>query len=337
DQRLRAARRALDHAASLGVTSVQDMSCDPADIAVYGELAERGELTVRICAAPLEWSIDDLPKNAFGKAGASTLLRLGGIKAFADGSLGSSTAYFFEPFSDDPRNRGLLTAAMLPLDKMLNRMIRADGEGRQLCIHAIGDQGISIVLDLFEQVARKNGERDRRFRIEHSQHVAPKDFARYARLGVVASMQPYHAIDDGRWAEKRIGRERCKTTYAFRTFLDRGVHLAFGSDWDVAPLDPMQGIYAAVTRATLDSRNPQGWVPEQKISVAEAVEAYTLGSAYAEFQEKEKGSIAPGKLADLVILSEDIFAIPPEKIRDVKIVTTLLGGKILTPRSPKNL
>ncbi|MCX8036185.1 MAG: amidohydrolase [Candidatus Sumerlaeia bacterium] len=332
EQRLRGARRALAHAASLGVTSIHDMGSHPADLAVFRELAGRGELTVRIYAVPSESGRDSVPDIPHDAAGGASLVRLGGIKVFADGSLGSSTAYFFEPFADDPANRGLLTAAMLPLDKARERMVRADRAGRQLCIHAIGDQGISVVLDLFEAVARENGPRDRRFRIEHSQHVAPKDFDRYARLGVVASMQPYHCIDDGRWAEKRIGPERCKTTYAFRTFLDRGVRLAFGSDWDVAPLDPMQGIYAAVTRATLDGKNPNGWVPEQKISVAEAVEAFTLGSAYAEFQENEKGSITPGKLADLVILSDDIFTLAPERIRDVRVETTIFGGKIIWSR-----
>jgi hypothetical protein len=202
----------------------------------------------------------------------------------------------------------------------------------QLCLHAIGDQAISIVLDLFRDVAL-TGDRDRRLRIEHAQHIAPKDFERFAAQKVIASMQPYHAIDDGRWAEKRIGAQRLKGTYAFRTLLDRGVRLAFGTDWDVAPLDPMQSLYAAVTRATLDGKNPQGWVPEQKISLAEAVEAYTMGSAYAEFQEKEKGSITAGKLADLVLLSEDIFAIAPEAIRKVKVDVTIVGGRIVYQRT----
>jgi predicted amidohydrolase YtcJ len=221
---------------------------------------------------------------------------------------------------------------MRPITRMRARMLQADAAGLQLCIHAIGDQGISKVLDLFTDVVKGSGERDRRLRIEHAQHVAPKDFARFRDLHVIASMQPYHAIDDGRWAEKRIGPERIKTTYAFRTFLDDGVRLAFGTDWPVAPLDPMQGIYAAVTRATLDGKNPQGWVPEQKITVAEAVEAYTLGSAYAEFQEKEKGSITPGKLADLVVLSDDIFSIAPERIKDVKVEATIVGGRIVYER-----
>jgi predicted amidohydrolase YtcJ len=212
---------------------------------------------------------------------------------------------------------------------MRERMLKADAAGIQLCTHAIGDQGISIILDFYADIVKEHGKADRRFRIEHAQHMAEKDFARFADLGVIASMQPYHAIDDGRWAEARIGHDRASRTYAFRTFLKHGVHLAFGTDWDVAPLNPMLGIYAAVTRATLDGKNPNGWFPEQKLTVAEAVQAYTMGSAYAEFQDKEKGSITPGKLADMVILSDDIFIIDPVKIRDVKVWKTFVGGKLI--------
>jgi len=329
EQRLRAARRALAHAASLGVTSVQDMNPEYGDIAVYSELLERGELTARIYAAPSQTQWEDQARLGLRRSFGSPWLRLGAIKGYADGSLGSTTAYFFEPYADAPGTRGLLSDEMQPLEAERERLIKADAAGLQLCVHAIGDQGISMILDLFADVVKVNGGRDRRFRIEHAQHVAPKDFERFASLQVIASMQPYHAIDDGRWAVKRIGPERLKTTYAFRTFLDRGVRLAFGTDWSVAPLDPMQTIYAAATRATLDGKNPGGWVPEQKITVKEAVEAYTLGSAYAEFQEKDKGSITPGKLADLVILSDDIFSIDARAIRDVKVTTTLVGGRVV--------
>src|SRR5262249_24086434 len=183
-----------------------------------------------------------------------------------------------------------------PPGAMLKRLTGADGAGLQLCVHAIGDQAISMTLDTFEKIEQANGKRDRRWRIEHSQHLAAKDFARYAEFGVIASMQPYHAIDDGRWAEKRIGADRITRTYAFRTLLDRGVRLAFGTDWSVAPLNPMWGLYAAVTRATLDGKNPDGWVPAQKITLAEAVEAYTLGSAYAEFQGRRERANSPGNL-----------------------------------------
>ena len=254
------------------------------------------------------------------------------LNAYADGSLGSTTAYFFQPYSDAPNTRGLLSEEMQPLNAMRDRLIGADRAGLQLCMHAIGDAGISQMLDLFGEVVGVNGERDRRLRIEHAQHIAPKDFERFAALRVIASVQPYHAVDDGRWAERRIGPERIKTTYAFRTLLDKGVRLALGTDWYVAPLNPMLTLYAATTRATLDGKHPNGWVPEQKITIGEAVSAYTAGSAYAEFQDADKGTIARGKLADLVILDQDIFAIPPTSIKDVRVTTTITGGKVVFQR-----
>jgi predicted amidohydrolase YtcJ len=329
DRRLRAIKRALAHAASLGVTSVQHMNPEYADVAVYAELLERGELTARIYAAPLITGVDDQVKIGVRHAFGGPFLRIGALKAYADGSLGSSTAYFFEPFSNQPNNHGLLSDEMHPVSLMRDRMLKADASGLQLCTHAIGDRGISTILDLYSEIVKAHGESDRRFRIEHAQHMAAKDFDRFAQLHVIASMQPYHAIDDGRWAEERIGHDRSSRTYAFRTFLNHGVRLAFGTDWNVAPLNPMLGLYAAVTRATLDGKNPDGWFPEQKLSIAEAVEAYTMGSAYAEFQEKDKGSITPGKLADMVLLSDDVFAIDPVKIREVKILTTWVGGQIV--------
>ena len=329
EQLLQAVRRALAHAASLGVTSVQHMNPDYADIAVYSELLDRGELTTRIYAAPLITQVDDQTKIGIRHAFGSGFLRIGAVKAYADGSLGSATAYFFEPFLDQPNNRGLLSDEMHPITLMRDRMTKADAAGLEICTHAIGDAAISTVLDLYGDIAKSHGEADRRWRIEHAQHMAAKDFDRFAQLKVIASMQPYHAIDDGRWAEKRIGHDRASRTYAFRTFLNDGVRLAFGTDWPVAPLNPMLTIYAAVTRATLDGKNPNGWFPEQKLTVPEAVEAYTMESAYAEFQDQEKGSISPGKLADIVILSDDIFSIDPAKIRDVKVLTTIVGGRVI--------
>jgi predicted amidohydrolase YtcJ len=329
EQRLAAARRALAYAASAGVTSVQHMSADYADLAVYSELQDKGELTTRIYCAPLETGWQDQARVGLRRAWGSSYLRVGAVKGFADGSIGSRTAALFEPYSDEPENRGILSAEMHPPEAMLERLMKADGAGLQLRVHAIGDRAISMILDMFADIEKADGYHDQRMTIEHAQHVAPKDFERFARLHVIASMQPYHAIDDGRWVEARIGHERARSSYAWRSFLDHGVTLAFGTDWDVAPLDPLLGLYAAVTRATLDGRNPRGWIPEQKITLAEAVEAYTLGSAFAEFQEKEKGSITPGKLADMVILSGDIFAMKPEAIRNVKVETTIVGGRIV--------
>jgi predicted amidohydrolase YtcJ len=328
EQRLRAVKRALAYAASVGVTSVQHMNPDYADIAVYAELLQRGELTTRIYAAPYIMDVEDQAKIGIRHAFGGPYLRIGALKAYADGSLGSGTAYFFEPFNDQPNNHGLLSDEMQPLSLMRDRMMKADAAGLQICTHAIGDQAISMILDLYSEIAQAHGPADRRWRIEHAQHMAAKDFARFAQLHVIASMQPYHAIDDGRWAEKRIGHDRASRTYAFRTFLNHGVRLAFGTDWDVAPLNPMLTVYAAVTRATLDGKNPGGWFPEQKLTVPETIEAYTMGSAYAEFQENDKGSITPGKLADIVLLSDDIFTIDPVRIRDVKVLKTIVGGRV---------
>jgi predicted amidohydrolase YtcJ len=328
DQRRHAIERALQHAASLGVTSVQHMNPDYADIAIYSELLDEGKLTTRIYAAPLITQVDDQVKIGIRRAFGGPYLRIGAVKAYADGSLGSATAYFFEPFSDQPNNRGLLSDEMHPISLMQDRMMRADDAGLQICTHAIGDAGISAILDIYTAIQKEHGSRDRRWRIEHAQHMAAKDFDRFAQLQVIASVQPYHAIDDGRWAEGRIGHDRASRTYAFRTLLNHGVRLALGTDWNVAPLNPMWTLYAATTRATLDGKNPNGWFPEQKLTVKEAIEAYTMGSAYAEFQENEKGSVTAGKLADMVLLSDDVLSIDPVKIRDVKVLKTWVGGKL---------
>lgn len=333
EQRLHATRRAMEHAASLGVTSAQYMDDDDNetynDLKIFSELHDQRLLTTRLYVAPSIVDWEDQAKIGVRRSFGSSDLRIGALKGYADGSLGSRTAYFFEPFSDAPDNHGLLSHEMQPPSAMRERIIKADAAGLQICIHAIGDKAISMILDFYSDAVKQNGARDRRFRIEHAQHMAAKDFDRFAQFGVIASVQPYHAIDDGRWAEDRIGHDRASRTYAFRTFLDHKVRLAFGTDWPVAPLNPMLGLYAAVTRATLDGKNPNGWFPDQKLIMAEAVEAYTMGSACAEFQEKEKGSITSGKLADFVILSDDIFEIDPAKIRDAKVLKTFLGGKLI--------
>ncbi|HYY93059.1 MAG TPA: amidohydrolase [Pyrinomonadaceae bacterium] len=328
DEKLEAARAATNHAAAHGVTSVQDMSAGTT-VGVYQALLDRGELKTRIYAvSPLpDW--ERLGRVGVLRAFGNETLRIGGLKGFSDGSLGSTTALFFEPYNDAPNNRGIPADEMFPEGVMLKRVREADAAGLQVMIHAIGDRANDTVLSIYEQVIKEHGPRDRRFRIEHAQHLRPQDIARFGRDHVVASMQPYHCIDDGRWAEKRIGHERAKTTYAFRSLLDSGAVLAFGSDWTVAPLDPVLGIYAAATRRTLDGKNPQGWIPEQKITVEEAVRAYTVGSAYAEFAEQLKGTVTPGKLADLVILSQDIFKIDPVEIEKVRVQTTVMGGRVV--------
>jgi len=328
EEKLDAARAATNYAAKLGVTSIQDMSAGN-DVGVYQTLLDHGELKTRIYAVSPLPSWERLAQTGVRAHFGSEMLRVGGLKGFADGSLGSTTALFYEPYRDDPSTSGIAGDEMYPEGVMLKRVSEADRVGLQIMIHAIGDRANDMILSIYEQVQRENGKRDRRFRIEHAQHLRAQDIPRFARDGVIASMQPYHAIDDGRWAEKRIGKERIKTTYAFRSLLDSGTKLAFGTDWTVAPLNPMLTIYAAVTRRTLDGKNPNGWVPEQKISVEETVRAYTLGSAYAEFQENVKGSITVGKLADLVLLSRDIFKIDPEEIENVKVVMTMLDGRVV--------
>jgi predicted amidohydrolase YtcJ len=299
------------------------------DVGVYQTLLDRGELKTRIYAVwPLP-SWDRLARTGIRAHYGSAMLRTGGLKGFADGSLGSTTALFFDAYNDAPNTSGIPSDEMFPEAAMLERIRRADKAALQVMIHAIGDKANDLILSMYEQVEKEDGERDRRFRIEHAQHLRPQDIPRFARDKVIASMQPYHAIDDGRWAEKRIGKERAKTTYAFRSLLDSGATLAFGTDWTVAPLDPVLSIYAAVTRRTLDGKNANGWVPEQKISVEEAVRAYTVGSAFAEFQENEKGTIAPGKLADLVMLSRDIFHLDPKEIEKVRVAMTILDGRVV--------
>ena len=334
ERRLRAVKRACEHAAAVGVTSVQDMGPTGDDLALYLELVERGEMTARVRAAPLEMEWARQGSAGVRHGSNPPILRRGALKGFADGSLGSATAFFFDPYSDAPDTCGLLTDEMQPHEALLERLLAADEAGMQLCWHAIGDRAVSLTLDLFGEIARSRPPWERRFRMEHAQHVAVKDFARFARLDVIASVQPYHAIDDGCWAERRIGAERLRTSYPYRTFLDNRVRLALGTDWCVAPLDPMLTLYAATTRATLDGANPQGWLPEQRLSITEAVSAYTAGSAYAEFQEQEKGSITPRKLADMVLLSDDIFRLDPSRLRDVRVELTIMGGKVVHPATP---
>jgi predicted amidohydrolase YtcJ len=334
-QRRRAIDGALSEAAMRGVTSVQHMSMDYGDLAVYSQLLDEGKLTVRIYGAPLIAKIEDQAQLGIGRAFGGPFLRIGALKMFADGSLGSRTAYFIQPYSDEPENRGMPFSDMLPLVKAGQRLMRADAANLQVCTHAIGDAAVATTLDLYQAVEKADGPRDRRWRIEHAQHLAERDFDRFAQLRVIASVQPYQAIDDGRWAEARIGHERAGRMHAYRTFIEHGVRLAFGTDWPVAPLDPMLTLYAATTRATLDGKHPQGWFPEQKVSIQEAIAAYTMGSAYAEFQEQDKGSLEPGKLADMVLLSQDVLTIAPAAIRDTHVLRTWVGGvEVYGPGAP---
>ena len=331
---LRAARAALAEANRHGITSVQDMAYayGAGDIGTYEELNRLGELTARMYCRTYISDWKSLADAGVHAGSGSEMIRLGSLKGFADGSLGSSTALFFEKYLNED-TYGLPGDALA--DGRLERwMTSADSARLQLSIHAIGDSANSLILGIFARIAGKNPPWDRRFRIEHAQHISPEDFSRFRALNVIACVQPYHAIDDGRWAAGRIGEERCKTTYAFRTFLDNGVRICFGSDWTVAPISPVLGIYAAVTRRTTDGANPSGWHPEQKISVAEAIRGYTIDAAYAAFEENEKGSITTGKMADFTVLEDDILAIDPAAIENVQVAMTILGGKIVYRSRP---
>ncbi|MFL5240623.1 MAG: amidohydrolase [Gemmataceae bacterium] len=326
-----AVQAALKEAAGVGVTSVQDM--DGSDSAThrqlfrfYQQLAKAGKLTARV---DLRWPLADWKELAQLGAEAGfgdNWVKIGGVKGFADGSLGSSTAKMFEPFVNEPGSTGVFVT---PPGALYEWIKGADKAGLSVAIHAIGDRANAETLDIFARVAKENGPRDRRFRIEHAQHLRPSDFPRFHELGVIASMQPYHIIDDGRWAEGRIGAKRCASSYANRSLLDAKAKVAFGSDWSVAPLSPILGIDAAVNRRTLDEKNPYGWFPEQKISVKEAIEAYTLTAAYAGFEEKDRGSLEVGKLADFVVLSRDILEeSEKDRIAKADVQVTVVGGRV---------
>lgn len=321
----RQAAAAMQYVASNGVTTVHDMA-GWSSLATYRRARANGSMITRIYSVVQLPDWEQLRDEVAANGRGDDWLRIGGLKAMMDGSLGSHTAAFLEPFTDAPDQRGLLIFDLADVRQWVDS---ADEAGLQIMVHAIGDRAIRDVLDIFLEVAEENGDRDRRFRIEHAQHIHPQDLPRFAVQDIIASMQPYHAIDDGRWAEKVIGAERAKTTYAFRSLIESGAHVSFGSDWFVAPATPIEGIYAAVTRRTLDDANPDGWVPEQKITVEQALHSYTYEGAYASFEEDRKGTLKPGMLADFVLLDRDLTAIPPETIRDTRVLKTVVGGKIV--------
>jgi len=325
-----AVARALGYAASLGVTATANMSASWADLASYRRLEKAGRMTLRVYLyLPIDqWRAVADTVHASGSG--DDWVRIGGLKGFMDGSAGSRTAYFFDAYTDSAGYHGLLQN---PEADMRTWIGNADSAGLQVAVHAIGDRANAILLAIYDSVTKAHGTRDRRFRVEHAQHLRAADIAAFGRLRIVPSMQPYHAIDDGRWVEQRIGPERIKTTYAFRDLLDSGAPLAFGSDWTVATLDPLWGVYAAVTRRTLDGKNPAGWVPQQKITLAEALRAYTAGNAWAVFAESRWGTLAPGRDADVVVLDHNLFAMAPESLATARVAVTIVGGKIVYRRS----
>jgi predicted amidohydrolase YtcJ len=320
--------RGLAHAESLGVTGVGYMSATFAHRASFRRMERAGRLTLRAVLYMIEdWraTADTIAADGPG----DDWVRIGGMKRFMDGSAGSRTAFMAQPYADSAGYRGLLQNSPADMAELIGE---ADSAGLQLAIHSIGDSANALLLAMYDSVAQAHGPRDRRFRMEHAQHLRAQDVPKFAAIGVIASMQPYHAIDDGRWLEQRLGPERMHDSYVFRSLLDAHAILAFGSDWQVAPLDPILGVYAAVTRRTLDGKNPDGWLPEQKITLAEALKAYTWGNAYAVFAEQQRGTLAPGMLADVDVLDHDLFTMPPESLATARVTATIVGGKVVFER-----
>ncbi len=324
--RLLAIQAALRHAAELGVTSVQDMSAT-ADFPFYQQLLRQNQLNCRILAAmPIEEYANRLNQVGVQFHFGDAMLRIGSVKTFVDGSMGAGSALFFEPYNDDPTTSGL---GIYPKKRLMELIATAHKNNLQICTHAIGDKANRWALDAYEAAIEQFGANGLRHRIEHAQVVTASDLPRFAFLNVIASIQPSHCIDDMRWAEKRIGKERCANAYRFKSLYDAGAHVAFGTDWPVEPLNPMLGIYAAVTREFPEGGPVGGWFPQEKISLEQALRSYTLESAYAEYEEANKGTIEVGKLADLVVLDHDLFTIPAKEILTTRVVMTILGGRII--------
>ncbi|MFC2098809.1 amidohydrolase [Bacteroidota bacterium] len=317
----------LKEARRNGITCLQPVDLTPTSLLIYQQLLNEGKLTARIYGFfPMPYQDQLIDLGIARNFNNNHWIAVGGIAPGLDGSLGAGSALFFEPYTNDPSNSGQY---LMEPKLFKQHLLEADKAHLQLAVHSIGDKSTSDLFDIFAEIAEENGPRDRRFRNEHAQHLHPKDLARFVEMGVIASMMPYEAIDDGRFAENRIGPERCKYTYAIKSLLDSNAVVAFGTDWPIAPLDGILGIYAAVTRRTLDDKNPDGWIPEQKITVEQAIEAFTLSAAYASFWEDITGSISPRKLADLIVLSEDIMTIDPHEIEHVKVLYTIVNGEVV--------
>src|SRR5882724_2664698 len=314
----------LAEVAKNGVTSVQDNS-DWEDFLVYRDLKDEYKLTVRIT----EWlhftsSVAELQNERSEGGTSDPWLKTGALKMVTDGALGSRTAAMLAPYSDDPSTSGIM--AIEP-DKLRQMAIERDKAGFQLAFHAIGDEANRVALDVFEAVAKSNGPRDRRDRIEHAQLVAPQDFVRFAKLNVIASMQPSHQTTDMRWAEDRVGRERIKGAYAWATMQKNSVRLAFGTDYPVEPISPFRGLYACVTRERAEGGPKNGWAPQEKISLEDCIRAYTSGAAYAQFEEGKKGELKAGEYADFIILSNDLTKIPPAQYTKTQVLRTVVAGR----------
>ena len=339
ERRIQQTKNALAEIRKYGVTNVSDMS-DDVQLDIYRELHRTGDLTVRIHFRPGLDRWKELADRGVKVGSGDEWIRLGALKGHIDGIMGTSSARFFEPYSNDPKNRGRWRPLMINdkgefvEGKFLRYMLDADRAGLQLTVHAIGDEANNVLLNYLEELNKQNGKRDRRFRLVHAQVLAPADFKRLGQLGVVAEVQPFHLSDDMRWMEERIGSERTKGAYAFKSIQSSGAVLSFGTDWPGTsaseyPINPMLGLYAAVTRQTLTGKPAEGWFPDERISIADAIKAYTYNTAYANFEETTKGSVEVGKLADLTVLSKNLLKISPSEYLTTDVVYTIVGGKVV--------
>lgn len=342
ERRIQQTKNALAEIRKHGVTNVSDMS-DDTQLDIYRELHRNGELTVRIHFRPGLDRWKELAGQGI-RVGSGDEWRLGALKGHIDGIMGTSSARFFEPYSNNANNRGRWRPLMVNdkgefvEGKFLGYMLAADRAGLQLTVHAIGDEANNVLLNYLDELNKQNGKRDRRFRLVHAQVLAPNDFKRLGQLGVVAEVQPFHLSDDMRWMEERIGSERTKGAYAFKSIQASGAVLSFGTDWPGTsaseyPINPMLGLYAAVTRQTVTGQPAAGWFPKERISIKEAIRAYTYNTAYANFEEKIKGSIEVGKLADLAVLSRNLLKVGPKEFLSTDVLYTIVGGKIVYDRT----
>lgn len=343
ERRIQQTKNALAEIRKYGVTNVSDMS-DDVQLDIYRELHRTGDLTVRIHFRPGLDRWKELADRGIKMGSGDEWIRLGSLKGHIDGIMGTSSARFFEPYSNDAKNRGRWRQLMVN-DKgefvegrFLRYMLDADRAGLQLTVHAIGDEANNVLLNYLEELNKQNGKRDRRFRLVHAQVLAPADLKRLGQLGVVAEVQPFHLSDDMRWMEERIGRDRTKGAYAFKSIQSSGAVLSFGTDWPGTsaseyPINPMLGLYAAVTRQTVTGKPAEGWFPDERISIADAIKAYTYNTAYANFEETTKGSIEVGKLADLTVLSKNLLKISPGEYLTTDVVYTIVGGKVVHSNS----
>ena len=344
-QRIKETLRTWDQMRRIGVTSYSDVTSGPEQLDIYKELRAKGQMTARVRFRPSLENWDDMSRIGIRIGFGDEWIRLGSVKAWIDGIMGNSSARFYEPYTHNPGSRGIWRDIMFPFERspdnpedMQSRLERlaleADRAGIQLTVHAIGDEANGYLLDMLERIIEKNGLKDRRFRLVHAQVMTKEDIARAGKLGIVAEVQPYHCTDDMRWMEERIGHDRSKGAYAFKSMWDAGVIVSFGTDSPGTNasryyLNPMLGLYAAVTRKNMELKPAEGWFPEERITIQQAIKAYTYNTAYAAFEENIKGSIEVGKLSDLTVVSENLLTLDPDQLKDVEVLLTIVGGKVV--------